>query len=132
MKSRSVLAGLLIGILGFFSCARQSASTEKSFTSADLERVLADKPRTVHVFDVRTPEEYAAGHVPGAVNLPVDTIAGNPPAVSKGDRIVVYCRSGARSARAKTILQGEGYTDVVDFGTVSNWKGKLVTGDKPE
>lgn len=79
--------------------------------------------------DVRTPEEYAAGHIPTAVNIPVTEIAERPPSKGKSVLIIVYCRSGVRSAKAKTILTDLGYTDVVDFGGVSRWTGKLVSKD---
>lgn len=79
--------------------------------------------------DVRTPEEYAAGHIPTAVNIPVTEIADHPPGKGKSGLIIVYCRSGARSAKAKTILTDLGFTDVVDFGSVSRWTGTLVSKD---
>ena len=72
------------------------------------------------VVDVRTPEEYAGGHVPSAVNLPVQTFA--PDDVDKltgGDKskpVVVYCASGRRSAKAKAALEAAGYTHVVNGG----------------
>lgn len=72
------------------------------------------------VVDVRTPEEYAGGHLPTAVNLPVQTFA--PADVDKltgGDKskpVVVYCASGKRSAKAKAALDAAGYTNVVNGG----------------
>jgi phage shock protein E len=76
--------------------------------------------RGAHVLDVRSPAEYAAGHVEGAVNVPVDRL----PEVThdladKAQPLVVYCRSGARSARARRLLESAGYTDVTDAGPMS-------------
>jgi phage shock protein E len=89
---------------------------------------LIEGNQVSHVLvDVRTPEEYAAGHIPTAVNIPVAEIAKNPPSKDKGALIIVYCRSGARSAKARSILTDLGYTDVVDFGGVSRWTGTLVS-----
>lgn len=66
--------------------------------------------------DVRTPEEFAAGHVKGSVNIPLDTIGSKITAFKSKKNIVVFCRSGARSGQAKAILQQNGITDVVNGG----------------
>ncbi len=72
--------------------------------------------------DVRTPEEFAAGHLPGAVNIPVGALEERlgelgPPATP----LVVYCRSGARSGRAERLLKARGFQDVFDLGPMSAW-----------
>lgn len=79
------------------------------------------------VVDVRTPEEYAEGHIPGAINIPLDTLGDEQPAElpDLDQRIYVYCRSGRRSATATAILAGIGYTDVVDFGGILDWDGEI-------
>jgi rhodanese-related sulfurtransferase len=94
---------------------------------AGLKALLA-KDKVV-VLDVRTVEEYAAGHLPGAVLLPYDAI--DPTAAAKliakkTTPVVVYCHSGRRSAIAAKTLLGLGYTKVVDFGALSNWSGALA------
>ncbi len=80
---------------------------------------------------MRTPAEYEAGHIPTAVNVPVDVIGILLPAEAKDALIIVYCRSGNRSATARKILVDLGYTNVVDFGAVSRWEGSLVIGKEP-
>ena len=79
------------------------------------------------IVDVRTPEEYAEGHIPGAINIPLDTLGDEQPAElpDLDQRIYVYCRSGRRSATATAILAGIGYTDVVDFGGILDWDGEI-------
>ncbi len=77
--------------------------------------------------DVRMPDEFASGHVPGAVNIPVHEIKSRlaeigPPTT----KVVVYCRSGSRSASAAYTLQKAGYANVYDLGPASAWPGKLV------
>lgn len=72
--------------------------------------------------DVRSPEEYAGGHIDGAVNIPVGQIEAR--ASELGDKhgsIVVYCRSGARSSRAKAALESAGFTAVENLGAMSSW-----------
>lgn len=71
--------------------------------------------------DVRTPAEYAQGHVPEALNIPVQTLGQRMGELGdKARPIVVYCQSGGRSARAKAELQQAGYT-VHDLGGIGNW-----------
>ena len=91
--------------------------------------VLIETGSPDHVLiDVRTPDEYKAGYIPTAVNIPVDLIGQNPPEGSKDQLLIVYCRSGNRSARAADILRGLGYSNIVDFGGISRWDGDLETG----
>ena len=61
------------------------------------------------LIDVRTPQEFAEGHLPGAVNIPIDEIQHRFAEIGDANRpVVVYCRSGARSGRAKKTLEGLG------------------------
>jgi len=74
------------------------------------------------LIDVRSPGEYASGHIEGAVNIPVSDLGGRIPKLGKKDRaIVVYCRSGNRSGQAARILAAAGFTKVFDLGAMSNW-----------
>ena len=70
--------------------------------------------------DVRTPEEYAGGHVDGARNLPVDTLGNHLAELPRDKPIVVYCAAGARAARAARLLASAGY-DARDLGGIGNW-----------
>lgn len=76
---------------------------------ADLMRHLAQPATAPYVLDVRTPEEFAAGHVPGAVNIPLQEFGARFAEVPKDRDVVLYCRSGARSANAEALLRREGY-----------------------
>ncbi|WP_053227929.1 rhodanese-like domain-containing protein [Spirochaeta cellobiosiphila] len=77
------------------------------------------------ILDVRTKEEYNRGHIPGAKLYPVDQLRNNYPKASKDQQLVVYCRSGNRSALAKRTLESLGYTNVYDFGGLYNWQDPL-------
>ena len=71
------------------------------------------------LIDVRTPEEYQSGSVPSAINLPLDRIVeGEMPSVELSEKIVVFCRSGARSEQAKSILEMNGFANVTNGGGV--------------
>ncbi len=71
--------------------------------------------------DVRSPAEFASGHIDGALNVPVDRIATLEGQVAKDKPVVLYCASGMRSARAGALLKNVGYQTVYDLGSVSRW-----------
>jgi rhodanese-related sulfurtransferase len=78
------------------------------------------------VVDVRTPEEFASGHVPGAVNIPYEEIAKRLAEVGPKDApVVLYCRSGRRSGIAAEELTKAGYTKVFDLQAATAWPGAL-------
>lgn len=86
---------------------------------AEARRLVA---RGALLLDVRTPAEHAAGHLPGAVNIPVQSLGDR--LVELDDRarpIVVYCRSGLRSSKAARILRRAGFLAVHDLGAMSHW-----------
>ena len=91
--------------------------------TGEAARALVTKQGAVLV-DVRTPEEFARGHVDGALNVPVgeleSTLATFP--ANKDQNVVVYCGSGRRSAKAAAILTKAGFTKVNDLGGMSNWQ----------
>jgi phage shock protein E len=80
-----------------------------------------DGVKPAAIVDVRTPEEFAAGHIEGALNIPVERVGQGVPALSKlrkESSILVYCRSGRRSAAAKATLEQLGYTHIMDGGAM--------------
>ena len=78
------------------------------------------------LLDVRTPREYREGHVPGSVNVPLDTLS-DPEAVpaKKDAPLFVYCHSGTRSSRAVRILNRMGYTNTKNIGGIAAYTGKV-------
>lgn len=94
-------------------------------TSERLAEIIASNDGNTYLVDVRTEEEYNSGAIPSAINIPFDVIADNLPTEDRSARIIVYCRSGNRSGIASDTLAGLGFTNVLDFGGVSNWKGEL-------
>ena len=72
--------------------------------------------------DVRTPGEFASGHIDGAVNIPLQELEQRLGELKPLDSpIVLYCRSGNRSGRASRLLKGAGYSAVHDLGSISRW-----------
>lgn len=79
------------------------------------------------LLDVRTPEEYAEGHIEGSNNIPLQSIEKTQTVIKeKSTPIFVYCRSGARSTQATSILKRMGYTNVEDIGGIISYRGKVV------
>lgn len=72
--------------------------------------------------DVRTAEEFASGHIAGAVNIPVQELGSRLAEIGKDRPVVVYCRSGSRSAQAASILDDAGYSGVYDLGGIVDWQ----------
>lgn len=81
------------------------------------------------VLDVRTPEEFSQGHIPGAILIPDYELAkrAEKELPDKNALILVYCRSGNRSRQAANILLKLGYTNVKDFGGIIDWPFETVT-----
>ena len=82
--------------------------------SADLKNIIN---KGAFLVDVRTPGEFAAGSVPGAENIPLDTIPAQLTKFRDKENIVLFCRSGMRSGQAKGILESNGFKNVVNAGT---------------
>jgi rhodanese-related sulfurtransferase len=85
------------------------------------ERILAGSPPLV--LDVRTREEYARGHIPGAINIPHDELAGRLSELpgDPSQEIVVHCQSGRRAGMAEGVLREHGYTRLRDL--TGHWQG---------
>ena len=97
------------------------------FQRADINTGLEQVRRTpgALLLDVRTGEEYAAGHVPGSRNIPLDRIG--EAALDRGAPVFVYCLSGARSSQACAVLKKRGY-EAVNIGGIMNYCGELEQG----
>jgi phage shock protein E len=127
----------IAGCAGAPASAPASALASALAPSADyrdpaaLRALIAARAEPYLLLDVRTAQEYSSGHIPTAVNAPVDSLAAHPPAIGASSLIIVYCASGRRSALAKETLDGLGFTRVVDFGGVGRWDGELVKGATP-
>lgn len=119
-----LLAVLVIGGLFMFM---QRGGANEVMSYEELKNKLDSKAHFVLV-DVRTKEEFDAGHIPTAILLPYDEIDAKAMTVlpDKEKEIVVYCRSGRRSAIAKKALLALRYTNVADFGGINRWQGELV------
>lgn len=114
-----------IGLVALFLMASRPAQNNPSVAALSPQQYVTDFAQTDQphlLIDVRTPQEFAEGHIPGAVNIPVDALASRLAEVPQGQPVVVYCRSGNRSATASQILAGAGYTSIYDMGAIFDWQ----------
>ncbi len=81
-----------------------------------------------YLIDVRSEDEYAMGHIPSAVNIPLDRLETEISNVvrDKDQIVIVYCHSGMRSAVAAEILSDLGYKRIFDMGGIIDWIGEIV------
>lgn len=144
MKRLYILSSLLVtAVLALTGCKSQPntetadpAASTKPAASPVLEKISAEDAKSmmdespdITILDVRTKEEYNSGHIAGAVLIPVDDIEDSAENIlkDKSATILVYCRSGRRSALAAQALSELGFTSVYDFGGIIDWPYKVVT-----
>ena len=107
----------VIGVIVWQSNQSRSESVHRvqriSPTQYQANYVTANQPHVL--VDVRTPEEFASGHIPGALNLALQELPHKMDTLPKDQPLVLYCRSGARSNTAGEILMRAGYADVYNL-----------------
>ena len=126
---RKLLSVFLAAIL-LAGCSAPKETVSYRQISMDEAITMMEEESGYIILDVRTPEEFADKHIPGAVNVPNETIGIEeiPELPDKDQLILVYCRSGNRSKQASEKLAALGYTNVVEFGGINSWPGETVSG----
>ncbi len=122
---------ILMTLLLLSGCATQSAEkTYRQITMEEAITMMAEETGYI-ILDVRTAQEYSEKHIPGAINIPNETIGTEdiPELPDKEQLILVYCRSGNRSKQASEKLVKLGYTNIVEFGGINDWTGETVSGE---
>ena len=122
-----VIAVVLIGFGGLVLVAQSSNSNTNSQNAThsapalSIQTIKDDIKNGGQLIDVRTAEEYTAGHIDGAINLSLQDIqAGTMPTAAKDKPIYVYCHSGNRAGQAATILKAAGYKNIIDLGAITH------------
>lgn len=123
---KKILIALLLA-LALYGCNATSQKPQKITASEGKEMMEADS--SIILIDVRTESEYLSGHISGAVLLPLDLIQTQAETIipDKDTKIIVYCRSGNRSAQAVSILENMGYTALYDMGGIIDWPYGIVS-----
>lgn len=112
---------IIIGLLFAFYAYRLISARQKRIRL----KALMDSGESFELIDVRTAGEFAAGHIPGARNIPVETIGKRAGKMAKDKPVVLYCQSGSRAVSALATLKNQGFSQAWNFGRVGNWRGKL-------
>ena len=125
------LIPILLSALMFAGCAGTSNNQTNTYRQISMDEavnMMAQETAYI-ILDVRRPDEFAAGHIPNAINVANESIgtAEIPELPDKDQLIMVYCRSGRRSKEASEKLVLLGYTNIVEFGGILDWKGEIVT-----
>lgn len=124
MKWRYALWALACLLLT--ACAASTSTPQQEVylnISPEEAKVLMDTQEDYVILDVRTQEEFDAGHIPGAILIPNTEIAdrAEQELPNKDQLLLVYCRSGNRSKQASQILVELGYTNIREFGGINDW-----------
>lgn len=120
-------AGLMLMVsVGCGRPAAENRTFQKITQEEAKERMRRDDGHLI--VDVRRPDEYAEGHIPGAICIPNETITDTAPQeLPDQDQILlIYCRSGNRSRQAAEKLVKLGYTNVYEFGGITEWNGEIT------
>ncbi|MCI6580728.1 MAG: rhodanese-like domain-containing protein [Oscillospiraceae bacterium] len=149
MKKAEILFLVIAVAMSLASCDRTNTSADKisgpvvtvtseiigeennmSYKSITMDEAkeLFETPGDYVILDVRRSDEFAEGHIPDAVNIANEDITDTEPSglPDKNQLIYVYCRSGNRSKQASEKLAAMGYTNIVEFGGITDWKGEIV------
>ena len=120
---KRILALILAMLLVLTGCGGTTVeNTYQQITQEEAKEMM--DTQEVSILDVREQDEFDAGHIPGAVLLPVGTITKDTAASvipELDSTVLVYCRSGNRSKTASKALADLGYTNIYEFGGINTW-----------
>ena len=120
MKSLPIILVVLLVVVFF---TQKNGGGYKQISQDEAKKMMDNG--NVIILDVREKDEYDAGHIKGAVLLPVGSINADTAAAvidSKDSVVLVYCRSGNRSKKASAALAKLGYKNICEFGGITTWK----------
>ncbi len=117
------------GIIMLFSRKNKTSEIEakiKYVSMDDIVQIMEENENYI-ILDARTEEEYNEGHIPNAICIPNETISSDTinQLPNKNQLILIYCRSGNRSKQAAQKLLNLGYTNLIEFGGIIDWKGEI-------
>lgn len=131
-----LLALALSGCAGDAGTTDSEPAAEPKANSGSYQQITQEEAKAMMeeqtdylIVDVRRADEFAEGHIAGAINVPNETI-GEEAAQALPDKdqyLFIYCRSGRRSKEASQVLADLGYTNVYEFGGIIDWTGEIET-----
>ena len=128
MRKTKRLLPLVLSLTLLSSCGTRTGSSAgyRQISMDEAVKTMKDEKNYI-ILDVRRPDEYSEGHIPGAINVPNEEIGSAEIAElpDKSQLILVYCRSGRRSKEASEKLVKLGYTGIVEFGGIQDYEGEI-------
>ena len=128
MRKIRRLLPFVLSLMLLSSCGAPGSSSlgYRQISMNEAVKMMKDEKNYI-ILDARRPDEYTEGHIPGAINVPNEEIGTAEIAElpDKSQLILVYCRSGRRSKEASEKLVKLGYTNIVEFGGILDYKGEI-------
>ena len=126
MKKIKRVLPIILSTLLLTACAPGNSLGYKQITMSEAVKMMETEKNYI-ILDVRRADEFAEGHIPGAINVANEVIGTEeiPELPDKSQLILVYCRSGRRSTEASEKLVKLGYTNIVECGGILDWKGEI-------
>jgi phage shock protein E len=122
MKTMRKLAAVALLAAAVTAFAARAADADPKPGKVDGATARSLAAAGAKVIDVRTPQEFASGHVPGALNIPYDEMGKRAAEIGPpSTKVILYCRSGRRSGIAVETLGKMGYGQLYDLGTLTAW-----------
>lgn len=123
MNKLLIAAGIIIATFVGVIAFRAGGQTPPPLNNASFSTIQTDIKADAKLYDVRTRQEFTAGHFAGAQNWSLQNMqAGSLPNVEKDTKLYLYCQSGNRSSQATNLLKHAGYTNVTDLGGLQDVK----------
>lgn len=128
MRKIRRLVPFVLSLMFLSSCGTPGSSSSgyRQISMNEAVKMMKDEKNYI-ILDARRPDEFAEGHIPGAINIPNEEIGTTDIAEfpNKSQLILVYCRSGRRSKEASEKLVKLGYTNIVEFGGIQDYEGEI-------
>ena len=125
-----VIVILIVGVILMLNKKNKIIENEGTIKYVSMDEIIQimNENENYIILDVRTIEEYNEGHIPNAICIPNETICNSEIAElpNKEQLILIYCRSGNRSKQAAEKLIKLGYSNLIEFGGIIDWKGEIV------
>lgn len=120
------IAGVMI-MIGQNNSQERNETTIRYVSMDEITKIMEENKNYI-ILDVRTIEEFNQGHIPDAICIPNETIDNSVinKLPDKNQLILIYCRSGNRSKQATEKLKNLGYTNLIEFGGIIDWKGEII------
>lgn len=121
-----LLCILVLAALVVFGCSRTGNTANSSIDVSIEEALKLWQIKAAIIIDIRTPEEYQAGHIPGVPLIPLDQLDKRAEEIPKDQKVLLICRSGNRSSQGTKLLRSKGFDNVYNItGGMLAWRGPV-------